>query len=60
MIIARDGLGDLVFQFLDQDIEPLFQVGVDVLEPCGGAAFLMRAELGQQPFAYLGQLCLFL
>lgn len=56
VIIARDGPGDPVFQFLDQDVETLLQLGVDVLEHPGDAEFLMRAELGQQPFAYLDQL----
>lgn len=48
--------GDPVFQFLDQAVDPLFQLDVDVLEYRGGAQFLVRADLGQQPFAHLDQL----
>lgn len=55
-IIARDGPGDPVFQFLDQAVDPLLQFAVDILEHRGGAQFPMCADLGQQPFAHLDQL----
>lgn len=48
VIIARDGPGDLVFQFHDQAVDPLLQLGVDVLEHRGGAQLLMRTNLGQE------------
>ena len=54
--IARDGAGDPVFRFLDDTVDPLLQRGRDVLEHHGGAAFLMRMHLGQQPFAHIDQL----
>ena len=56
VVIARDGPGDPVFQVFDQAVEPVFQLGVDVLEHRGGAEFLMCVDLGQQPFAHLDQL----
>ena len=44
--ISRDGTGDPLCQFLDQAVDPLLQLGVDVLEHCCGAQFLMRTDLG--------------
>lgn len=56
MIVAPDSPGDPVFQVLDQAVDPLLQFGVDVLEHHSGSQFLLRADLGQQPFAHLDQL----
>jgi transposase len=44
-IITGDGPGDPVFQFLDQAVDPLLQLGVDVLKHNGGAELLMCARI---------------
>lgn len=55
-IVTGDGPGDPVIQFLDKAVDPLLQLGVDMLEHRSGAQFLMCADLGQQPFAHFNQL----
>lgn len=55
-MVTGDGPGDPVFQLPDQAVDPVLQLGVDVHEHRGGAQFLMRADLGQQPFAHFDQL----
>ena len=54
--IARDASSDAVFQFLDQAIDPLLQLGIDVIEHHGGAKLMLRTDLGQQPLAHHDQL----
>jgi hypothetical protein len=55
-MVTRDGPRDPIFQLFDQAVETVLQLGVDTLKHRGGAQFLMRAELGPQPFAHLDQL----
>jgi hypothetical protein len=52
VIVAGDGSGDPVFQFLDDTVDPLLRFAVDVLEHDSCSQFLVRADLGQQPFAH--------
>ncbi len=56
VIVARDGPDDPVFKLLDQAVDPLRQLGVDVLKYRSSSQFLMRTDLGKQSLAHLDQL----
>lgn len=55
-IVACDGLDDPVFQFLDQTVDALLQLGIDAVKHLCCAKLLMRADLSQQTFPHFDDL----